>query len=72
MLQFGLRRDLDTGNKFMCSNGYTMKGKPFAVFKSPGEWKVLFNCTPAKGKLTTTCNKNKTMFTSNTNKANSI
>ncbi|CAC5416916.1 unnamed protein product [Mytilus coruscus] len=42
---FGLRRNLDTGNKFKCGNGNKMDGKPFAVCKSPGHWKVLFNCT---------------------------
>ncbi|XP_052084750.1 uncharacterized protein LOC127721943 [Mytilus californianus] len=42
---FGLRRNLDTGNKYKCNNGYNMEGKPFAVCKSPGHWKVLFNCT---------------------------
>ncbi|CAC5416917.1 unnamed protein product [Mytilus coruscus] len=46
---FGLRRNLDTGNKYKCDNGYKMKGKPFAVCKSPGQWTVLFNCTSAKG-----------------------
>ncbi|XP_052084747.1 uncharacterized protein LOC127721941 [Mytilus californianus] len=45
---FGLRRDLDTGNKFKCGYGYKMAGKPFAVCKSPGKWTVLFNCTSAK------------------------
>lgn len=48
---FGLRRDLDTGNKFKCGHGYKMAGKPFAVCKSPGNWTVLFNCTSAKGNM---------------------
>lgn len=47
----GLRRDLDTGNEFICDNGYKMEGKPFAVSQSPGEWKLLFHYPPAKGKF---------------------
>ncbi|CAG2184554.1 unnamed protein product [Mytilus edulis] len=43
--RFGLRRNLDTGNKYKCDSGYKMKGNPFAVCQSPGDWKVLFNCT---------------------------
>lgn len=42
---FGLRRNLDTGNKYKCKNDYKMEGKPFAVCQSPGHWKVLFTCT---------------------------
>ncbi|CAG2193355.1 unnamed protein product [Mytilus edulis] len=43
--RFGLRRNLDTGSKYKCDKDYKMKGNPFAVCQSPGEWKVLFNCT---------------------------
>ncbi|VDI71657.1 Hypothetical predicted protein, partial [Mytilus galloprovincialis] len=43
--RFGLRRNLDTGNKYKCNKGYKMKGNPFAVCQSPGHWKVLFYCT---------------------------
>ncbi|XP_076080295.1 uncharacterized protein LOC143051190 isoform X2 [Mytilus galloprovincialis] len=43
--RFGLRRNLDTGSKYKCDKDYKMKGNPFAVCQSHGEWKVLFNCT---------------------------
>ncbi|CAG2230283.1 unnamed protein product [Mytilus edulis] len=46
--RFGLRRNLDTGNEYNCNKGYKMKGKLLAVCQSPGNWKVLFNCTPTK------------------------
>ncbi|CAG2197147.1 unnamed protein product [Mytilus edulis] len=46
--RFGLRRNLDTGNKYKCNKGYEMKGNPFAVCKSPGEWKVCFTAHQLK------------------------
>ncbi|CAG2230282.1 CSMD [Mytilus edulis] len=52
--RFGLRRNLDTGNKYKCNKGYKMKGNPFAVCQSPGHWKVLFNCT-TKGNYCVRC-----------------
>ncbi|CAC5379217.1 MRC [Mytilus coruscus] len=42
--RFGLRQDLNTGNKYKCNSEYIMEGKPFAVCQSPGHWKVLFYC----------------------------
>ncbi|XP_071138605.1 uncharacterized protein [Mytilus edulis] len=64
--RFGLRRNLDTGNKYKCNKDYKMEGNPFAVCQSPGHWKVLFNCTTKAvcrtvgytyDKSTTTCIK---------------
>ncbi|VDI64954.1 Hypothetical predicted protein [Mytilus galloprovincialis] len=41
---FGLYKNLGTGNKFKCNDGFTLIGRPYAVCTYHGEWAVLFNC----------------------------
>ncbi|XP_052075408.1 microfibril-associated glycoprotein 4-like [Mytilus californianus] len=41
---FGLYKNLGTGNKFKCNEGFALVGRPFAVCTDYGEWKILFCC----------------------------
>ncbi|CAC5404894.1 Fibrinogen-like protein A,Ryncolin-4,Angiopoietin-related protein 7,Angiopoietin-related protein 1,Ficolin-3,Ficolin-1-B,Techylectin-5A,Ficolin-2,Ryncolin-1,Tenascin-R,Fibrinogen-like protein 1,Angiopoietin-related protein 4,Angiopoietin-1,Tenascin-X,Fibrinogen C domain-containing protein 1-A,Tenascin-N,Ryncolin-3,Tenascin,Fibroleukin,Fibrinogen C domain-containing protein 1,Fibrinogen gamma chain,Ryncolin-2,Angiopoietin-related protein 6,Techylectin-5B,Angiopoietin-related protein 2,Angiopoietin-2,Microfi len=41
---FGLYKNLGSGNKFKCNDGFELIGRPFAVCTDYGEWKVLFDC----------------------------
>ncbi|CAC5404895.1 Ryncolin-2,Ryncolin-4,Ficolin-2,Ryncolin-1,Ryncolin-3,Fibrinogen C domain-containing protein 1 [Mytilus coruscus] len=41
---FGLYKNLGTGNKFKCNEGFALVGRPFAVCTDYGKWKIMFYC----------------------------